>query len=89
MPEKLRWDGNVNVGTMIHLAVLLVTIVLAWGAFDKRTAILELEIQSMAEQQRVTAVQMQESNERTERIERYLISRDPRYILGTTMPNKR
>jgi hypothetical protein len=81
MPEKLTWDGKINLGTMLHLAVLLVTITLAWGAFDKRTALLEMEIKQVSEQQNLTALQLEEANFRTERIERYIISRDPKYLL--------
>jgi hypothetical protein len=78
--KKIHWDGTINIGTMIHLCILLVTITLAWGAFDKRTSMLELEIQQMSEQSKLNAMAVQDSAHRTERIERYIISRDPKYL---------
>jgi hypothetical protein len=83
---KISWDGSVNVGTMLHLSVLVVTIVLAWASFDKRTSILDVQLQQMAESQKIQLKAITDASIRTERIERYLISKDPKYLEQFSFP---
>jgi len=90
MPEKLRWDGTVNfgtIGTVVQLVALLVAIVVAWGQFDKRATVLELQMSLVEEQQKAASAAIVDSNQRTERIERYLISKDPKYVEQFGLPD--
>jgi hypothetical protein len=79
MPEKLRWDGTIKLGDVLRIGSIIVVIALAWGQFDKRATVLELQIKTIADQQAALVSRIEESNARTERVERYLISRDPAY----------
>lgn len=67
-PRGLRFDGTISLGNALHIVILVVTIVAAWGAFNTRLTLLE---------DHVTAIQ--EMNRRTERIEHYLSGKDPNY----------
>lgn len=79
MPEKIGLNLN-NLGTVIHVGVLIVSLTLAYGAFDKRSSMLELEQQNLSKQQELAEAEIREVNARTERIERYLISQDKKYL---------
>jgi hypothetical protein len=70
---KLKWDGSLNVGSVIQLLILGVTLVMAWSSFDKRLSIIEM--QRTSEMDSVRSI-----DERTERIERYLLTHDPHYL---------
>lgn len=72
MPDGFKLDKSVSLGVLIHLAVLVVTITLAWSAFDRRTTILELQV---SEQSKT----IQDIKAQTNRIERYLMAQDPQY----------
>lgn len=71
-PHRVRLDGSLNLGTFIHLGVLIVAIALSWAAFDRRTTILELQV---TEQGR----EIIEIRKQTNRIERYLQGNDKLY----------
>ncbi len=77
--EKIHWNGEISVGTVIHIVVLVVTIVVAWSKFDERAALLEQKMEQMGAQQTALIQQLEKSGARTERVERYLISRDRNY----------
>jgi hypothetical protein len=82
VPEKLRLNGEISVGTVIHIIVLVVTISVAWGKFDERAALLEQKLEDVTKQQAALALQLTEESQRTEQVERYLIGRDRTYPDG-------
>jgi hypothetical protein len=74
--RSLRFDGSISLGSIIQIVTLIVAVTLAYSEFDKRTAILEYQFSS-------TTKQLEEIHDRTERIENYLISKDPNYLQET------
>jgi hypothetical protein len=70
--SRIKWDGAINFGTVIHIAVLVVAVVLGWGAFDKRLAMIEHDHKELGKQ-------LQIIDARSERMERYMLAHDPRY----------
>lgn len=71
-PHRVRLDGSLNLGTFIHLGVLLVAVVLAWAAFDRRTTVLEIQVTEQGKE-------IIEIRKQTNRIERYLQASDKAY----------
>lgn len=69
-PVKVDW--SFNVGTMIHLLVLVVMMVSAWGAFDRRTTVLELEVNTLN-------ATVDKIERRTEKIDQEMLRKDPEY----------
>jgi hypothetical protein len=67
---KVNWE--INVGTFIHLGVLLVAIALGYAGITQRTSMLE---------ERFTTVDsnVRTIHQQTNRIEHYLSSQDPDY----------
>lgn len=70
--SRVKLDWSINLGTAIHLVVLVGAIFAGWAAFERRISILEYQV---AEQGKT----VQQIKSQTNRIERYLMSQDPGY----------
>ncbi len=70
--KLIKWDGAVNLGGILQMVILVISIVWAWGVFDKRLTVIEL-------QQDENAKRLQLIDLRTERLEFYISSHDPEY----------
>lgn len=70
--KKSIFDPSINVGTIIHLIGVLIAIILYGAAFDKRTTLLEMQVQQQGETLRLMHKQM-------DRLERYQSSVDKNY----------
>ena len=78
-PFKVRWDGSINLGTLLHLLALIGTLTAAYYGVQQRLDTME-EQQRVILQRMVTAeVAAGDSARRNQRIELYLRSRDARY----------
>ena len=72
--DQKRWafDPTFNIGTMVHLIVLLAALAIAWGKFDTRMTLLENQFAQFQ-------LTVGEVRRQTNREEHYLESRDPNY----------
>lgn len=70
--KKPLIDLSFNAGTLLHLLGVIVALVLYGAAFDKRTTLLEAQIQ--AQSNKLDILQRQ-----TNRLEHYLSSMDKNY----------
>jgi hypothetical protein len=63
--QFVHWEGGINVGTVIHLLVLLAFLVSTWVSVRQSLMLHEIELEKISAQ--------------TARIEKYLSGRDPHY----------
>lgn len=90
--EKWRVDKTVNLATLLSIALLVGSgafgAVQLWMGFDKRTAILETQVANFQKQNQQQLETMQKSLEQTQRqtnrLEKYVSSRDPHYWRAIT-----
>jgi hypothetical protein len=69
----VRWDFTFNVGTLIHLTTILIAAFMVWHAIDKQQAIQQEHLDDVVKQIRVV-------DDRTERIETWLLMHDGEYL---------
>lgn len=70
--ESENVGRKINFGTLIQIGALVVAVVLAWGAFDRRTALLEMQVTD--QKQTIERIEQQ-----TNRMEHYMQSNDAHY----------
>ena len=76
---KLRWDGNINVGTILHLLGVVAVIVTLYSAIDKKVTIQQMQFDALQQQVVEIRTKVDRVDEREERIERHLLRNDRKY----------
>ena len=78
-PFKVRWDGTINVGTLLHLLVLMGTLTAAYYGLQHRLGSMESQQQTIVD--RITGVELKtdDAARRNQRIELYLQGKDRSY----------
>ena len=76
---RVRWDGSINLGTLLHLLALVGTLTAAYYGVQHRLVSMEGQQQTILD--RITGVEMKtdDAARRNQRIELYLQNRDARY----------
>ena len=70
--KRVRLDFTFNVGTVIQIIVLIISVTLAYAAFDRRETLLEMRFDAVDKT-------VQQVDRQTNRVEHYLSSKDPDY----------
>jgi len=63
-PSRVHFDWTINIGHIVSIVVLAVTVVLAWAQMDKRISTLE-SVQERAEQRAVKFIPIIEKLDKT------------------------
>jgi hypothetical protein len=70
--SRIKWDGAFNIGSVTHIVILIIAIVLGWSAFDKRLSMIEYQHDELME--RLAAI-----DSRSARLDRYMLAHDVNY----------
>ena len=76
---RVRWDGSINLGTLLHLLVLVSTLTAVYFGVQQRLDAMEGRQNAILQRMVTAEVAAEDSARRNQRIELYLRSRDARY----------